>query len=424
MTALHDKPSKPSRHFTHALAAGLLASGVSFIPLQASAEVHVCTFPGSPSTALDQAVAREVFKTANVPATFVTHGIDEGDDDGVSLKELGRTLGHDCDVVAGFPRSSVADASGGKMLFSRAYLRSGYVSVEAPDAKPDGAAKTTVAAMYASPAQLIAVQQTGVSFDLENTSEQTVNAVASGHAQRAIVWYPAVVAFGLAHPQQRFTVAPTTSPYADWHLVFAFGPNGKALQKRVDAALATMSANGKLADLTRSWALPDAQATLIGPDVHATRNAYRDGPETPSLVHDIVMRTADNNTGHGGFIKVSTDAATDAPSFDRLQADHGKTLYASSCAKCHGGALQGVTAPALRGPAFAPAQNAHLTIGGIFGYMSTNMPADRPGKLKDQDYADIMAFLLYSNGYQPGSGKLTADGARSSATKLTAGPAH
>ena len=53
--------------------------------------------------------------------------------------------------------------------------------------------------------------------------------------------------------------------------------------------------------------------------------------------------------------------------------------------------------------------------------MATNMPADKPGKMKDQDYADIMAFLLYSNGYRPGGAKMTADNARASATPLNAG---
>lgn len=56
--------------------------------------------------------------------------------------------------------------------------------------------------------------------------------------------------------------------------------------------------------------------------------------------------------------------------------------------------------------------------------MATNMPADRPGKMKDQDYADIMAFLLMSNGYKPGPNKMTADMARASKLPLNAGPGH
>jgi polar amino acid transport system substrate-binding protein len=56
--------------------------------------------------------------------------------------------------------------------------------------------------------------------------------------------------------------------------------------------------------------------------------------------------------------------------------------------------------------------------------MATNMPADRPGKMRDQDYADLMAFLLYSNGYGASANKLTADAARSSTTPLNAGKSH
>ncbi len=110
------------------------------------------------------------------------------------------------------------------------------------------------------------------------------------------------------------------------------------------------------------------------------------------------------------------------PSFDNKQVAHGKTLYSSACAKCHGANLQGMAGPALSGPAFAPTGHSHLTIGGIYKYMSTNMPADRPGQMKDQEYADIMAFLLYSNGYRAKATKLTADTARTSSTPLVAGP--
>lgn len=77
----------------------------------------------------------------------------------------------------------------------------------------------------------------------------------------------------------------------------------------------------------------------------------------------------------------------------------------------------------MSGPSFAPLSHSHLTIGGVFGYMATNMPADQPGKLKDDEYADLMAFLLASNGYVAGNDKLTADTARASTAPLVAGPA-
>jgi polar amino acid transport system substrate-binding protein len=398
----------------NSLSACLLVAGGALLPGLATAGVRVCTFPGSPSTALDQAVTREAFKTAGIAISLSSGGFAGSDDDGVSLKELNKALDRNCDVIAGFPRSSVADGSGSNLLFSQGYLRSGYVSVSTNDPSGKTGPTDVVAATYASPAQLIAVRQHDVTLDLENTPEATVEAVAKGHAGRAIVWYPAVVAYTFAHPQQHFAVASTTSPYADWHLVFAFGSGHAALQQRIEAALATMSANGRLAALTRQWVLPDA-AQAAQPAT--SRLAHGDGPGTGV----IGVASAQPPMPGGGFIKVGATVGGDAPTFDRAQVAHGKSLYASACAKCHGANLQGVNAPALRGPAFAPAANAHLTIGGIYGYMETNMPADRPGKLKPEDYTDIMAFLLNSNGYGAGTTKLTPGTAKASSTPLNAG---
>ena len=110
------------------------------------------------------------------------------------------------------------------------------------------------------------------------------------------------------------------------------------------------------------------------------------------------------------------------PSFDNAQAQHGKKLYIDACAKCHGDQLEGNTAPALSGESFAPEGKSHITVGGIFQYMSNNMPADRPGKMTAQEYEDLMAFLLYSNGYDASKSKLTADVATSSKAPLVAGP--
>ncbi|QLD50341.1 c-type cytochrome [Paraburkholderia fungorum] len=403
--------------------AGILLTTGTFAPqlANAGAGVRVCTFPGSPSVALDEAVAREVLRTAGISLSLASGGFDSSDDDGVSLKELNKALARKCDVIAGFPRSSVADGSGSKLTFSRGYLRSGYVSVTTRESSAPAKGAEVVAATYASPAQLIAVQQPNVTLDLENTAALTVDAVASGHAQRAIVWYPAVVAYALTHPEQHFRIAGTASPYAEWQLVFAFGKNGALLQPRIDAALEKMTVDGRLAALTRKWALPEtAQAARVSARASADRFAYRDGPVRSDASWRMTLASG-NASQKGRFIKVDADAPADVPGFDRTQVAHGKALYSSACAKCHGPGLQGLNAPALRGPAFAPASNAKLTIGGVYTYMTNNMPADRPGKMKPQDYADIMAFLLFSNGYSAGATKLTDDNAKASKTPLNAG---
>ena len=398
------------------------AASAAAIHAHAADALRVCTMPGSPSAALDRTVARSVLREAGIRATFVAQGVAGGnDDDGISAHELVKSLGHACDVIAGFPRSPIADASDSQLIFSQAYLRSGYVSIALPNvhAAASAGAKETVAATWSSPSQLIAVQQKNVRFDLENTSELTVEAVAKHRAQHAIVWYPAVVAYQSAHPQARFDIAPAHSPYADWSLVFASGPGTESLQGRIDRALSKLREDGRLTSLTRTWALPDAVA-------HATESPFPGGISNAAYaarpLSSAVATTASQQGGR--FIKVSADGGAAAPSFDDAQVAHGKELYTSACAKCHGAQLEGITAPALSGPAFAPVSNSHLTIGGIYQYMSTNMPADRPGKLSDQDYADLMAFLLYTNGYDAGSAKLTADAAVGSTTPLNAGPRH
>lgn len=422
-------------HLHHFAAAAVAVAGAGFASSSALAAppVRVCTFAGSPSAALDAVVARRAFAAAGVAATLVENGIGGGDDDGVSLKELRRTLGHGCDVIAGFPRSSAADGSGSDMRFSRGYLRADYVSVRTSahaNGQAGDPADTVVAATYGSPSQLIAVQEQHVHFVLENTPESTVDAVAAGRAARAIVWYPAVVAYQQAHGAQSFDVRRTRSPYSNWQLVFAFDSKAAALQHKVDLALDAMTADGRLAKLTRAWTLPESTAFTDAGRGRPATFAYLDGPAALAghgLAHDArYAQYAPRNAGR--IVKVSSDAgdtaaqAPGAPSFDRMQVAHGKTLYGSACAKCHGANLQGNTAPALSGPAFAPVSGSHLTIGGIFTYMSTNMPADRPGKLKDAEYADIMAYLLNANGYAAGTVKMTADAARGSTTMLNAGP--
>src|SRR5215467_12886065 len=48
-------------------------------------------------------------------------------------------------------------------------------------------------------------------------------------------------------------------------------------------------------------------------------------------------------------------------------------------------------------------------VSALFGYVNALMPADRPGQLSPQSYADLTAFLLSNNGYAPGAEELTPD---------------
>src|SRR5260370_26107005 len=145
--------------YLQALANAAVLAASALTPAVSNADVRVCTFPGSPSTVLDQTVAREVFNVAGLTVSFGSRGIGDGDDDGISLKELDKAFKKQCDVIAGFPRSPVADGSGSKLLFSTGYLKSGYVSLSLRDGGGQAAAPDVVAANYSGPPQIIPVHQ-------------------------------------------------------------------------------------------------------------------------------------------------------------------------------------------------------------------------------------------------------------------------
>jgi mono/diheme cytochrome c family protein len=95
--------------------------------------------------------------------------------------------------------------------------------------------------------------------------------------------------------------------------------------------------------------------------------------------------------------------------YTQEQADRGKTLYGEHCASCHGASLDGSgTAPPLSGADFKGNWNGQ-TADDLFEKMQTSMPADQPGKLSREQNADILAFLLTSNGFPAGQKDLPTD---------------
>jgi mono/diheme cytochrome c family protein len=88
------------------------------------------------------------------------------------------------------------------------------------------------------------------------------------------------------------------------------------------------------------------------------------------------------------------------------QAGRGSGAFAQNCSVCHGASLGGVgEAPALVGAQFISDFNG-LTVGDLFERIRTTMPLNNPGGLSRDQYADILAFLLKSNGYPAGQREL------------------
>jgi len=102
-----------------------------------------------------------------------------------------------------------------------------------------------------------------------------------------------------------------------------------------------------------------------------------------------------------GWAQESTSSVLDGIYTD-AQAARGASAYPQHCAACHGASLGGLgEAPALIGAQFI-SDFAGLTVGDLFDRIRTTMPLDNPSGLSRDLYADILSFILKSNGFPAG----------------------
>jgi mono/diheme cytochrome c family protein len=100
------------------------------------------------------------------------------------------------------------------------------------------------------------------------------------------------------------------------------------------------------------------------------------------------------------------------------QAARGQKIYADSCASCHGDDLSGGgQAPALAGKEFNVDWN-DLAMSDLFERTRGTMPADKPGTLKPEQAADVIAFLLQKGNFPAGQNELPTDAAALKAIKF------
>ena len=97
--------------------------------------------------------------------------------------------------------------------------------------------------------------------------------------------------------------------------------------------------------------------------------------------------------------------------FTEPQAARGAESYRYFCATCHSPDLEGDAGrdiPALYGDEFVRGWNRR-TIKDLFDLLRKAMPKDSPGSLKEETYADIVAFLLQANEFPAGAQELPID---------------
>lgn len=93
------------------------------------------------------------------------------------------------------------------------------------------------------------------------------------------------------------------------------------------------------------------------------------------------------------------------------QATRGAKVYSDNCASCHGDDLSGGGfAPALTKDEFLSAWTGQK-LDDLYSRIKETMPADKPGTLSADANADLLAFVLKTNGFAAGAQPLPSDSA-------------
>ncbi len=112
-------------------------------------------------------------------------------------------------------------------------------------------------------------------------------------------------------------------------------------------------------------------------------------------------------------------AQRDGGYYTAAQADRGRGVYAEQCASCHGRDLDDGTAPPLTGDQFVLSWGRPgRTLDDLFYITRTTMPEGEGETLSDENYLDVLAYMLQRNGYPVGERALTADAADLTAVRI------
>ena len=95
--------------------------------------------------------------------------------------------------------------------------------------------------------------------------------------------------------------------------------------------------------------------------------------------------------------------------FTSAQARRGRRVYNQNCASCHGQGLRGgEMAPSVAGSDFIVFWT-EVPVGVLFERIKMTMPEDGPGRLSDEEYTDVVAYMLDRSDYPSGDAELPAD---------------
>ncbi|MEX6507011.1 c-type cytochrome [Jiella sp. M17.18] len=147
----------------------------------------------------------------------------------------------------------------------------------------------------------------------------------------------------------------------------------------------------------------------------ATTSSSNNAAGTPPASDRASAQTADNassatdasspsGSGSASDGGLSSGSGGNLPKlYTEAQAVQGAGVFAMQCASCHGGQLQGKSAPAIGGQQFLnKAKILGWSAADLRHIVVTSMPRSNPGSLSKQQYAEVLAYLLAVNCYPAG----------------------
>ena len=152
---------------------------------------------------------------------------------------------------------------------------------------------------------------------------------------------------------------------------------------------------------------PDLSAAEISAVATYIRNAWANGFGG--------MTTADATAALEGFETEGDRTSVWDGVFTEAQAARGRAAYPGACGLCHGRRLNGApddpdmpSTPPLARARFLRTWDGR-SLATLFEYTRATMPQDNPGSLADEEYVDVIAYMLSVGGMPAGEADLRPD---------------
>jgi PQQ-dependent dehydrogenase (s-GDH family) len=165
---------------------------------------------------------------------------------------------------------------------------------------------------------------------------------------------------------------------------------------------------------------PDMKTMYVATDVSGLVGTMDGGAGTELQNPGSILVYTYTGEGDGSTAAAATETTTDQAaattdatgtpvSFTADQAARGKTAYDANCVSCHGPDLISANyGPPLAGQYFE-GKWIGQSAGALYKHTHDRMPPSRAGQLEDQTYADLVAYILQTNGLPAGDAELPPD---------------